>query len=252
MTCTQACETPMSDHVARFWQTISSEHVRILIDIRRDHDEGQPPHWDSASFSNEVAKALVADHQSTTLAQAGWMPIETAPRDEDLLLGWWQEWPERRWECAAGLAGSTRGGWLHGQATHWQRLPGPPGAAQPQAAPVEALSPEQWVDKLREGTEFAETPLTRCSAGTDAARCPTCGWGGGGIRDEGCLISPCPRHVTTQPQAVLDRDQLAQTVCDALWGPRDISFRNDDVKEAGYRVADALTAALSRPQGNTP
>jgi hypothetical protein len=39
-------------------------------------------------------------------------------------------------------------------------------AAEPPAAPVE-LSPEQWVDKLREVTEFAETPFTRCSAGTD-------------------------------------------------------------------------------------
>lgn len=54
-----ACETPMSDHIAKFWELLSKEHVRILIDIRRDHDEGQPPHWDSSSFSNEVAKALV-------------------------------------------------------------------------------------------------------------------------------------------------------------------------------------------------
>lgn len=59
----QACETPMSDHVADFWKLIETEHVRILVDIRRDHDEGQPPHWDSSSFSNDVAKALVA-HRS--------------------------------------------------------------------------------------------------------------------------------------------------------------------------------------------
>jgi hypothetical protein len=70
-----------------------------------------------------------------------------------------------------------------------------------------------------------------------------------GARDD--LLAEVTR-LRAAPQAVLDRDQLAQTVCDALWGPRDISFRNDDVKEAGYRVADALTAALSRPQGNTP
>lgn len=54
------CETPMSDHINRFWELLATEHVRILIDIRRDHDEG-PPHWDSASFPNDVAKALVAD-----------------------------------------------------------------------------------------------------------------------------------------------------------------------------------------------
>jgi hypothetical protein len=55
-----------------------------------------------------------------------WQPIETAPKDIDLLLGWWREWPERVWESSAGLAGSTKGGWLHGQATHWMPMPTPP------------------------------------------------------------------------------------------------------------------------------
>jgi hypothetical protein len=55
-----------------------------------------------------------------------WQPIDTAPLDEDVLLGWWRTWPERIWECAAGLAGCTRGRWRHGQATHWMRLPAPP------------------------------------------------------------------------------------------------------------------------------
>lgn len=56
----------------------------------------------------------------------GWMPIATAPMNTELLLGWFREWPERAWQCSAGLAGSTKGGWLHGQATHWQPLPEPP------------------------------------------------------------------------------------------------------------------------------
>lgn len=33
-------------------------------------------------------------------------------------------------------------------------------------------------------------------------KCSECGWGGGGIRDEGCLISFCPRHVPTAAQTV--------------------------------------------------
>lgn len=59
-------------------------------------------------------------------APDAWRPIETAPKDTDVLLGWWRSWPERQWESASGLAGSTKGGWLHGQATHWQPLPAPP------------------------------------------------------------------------------------------------------------------------------
>jgi hypothetical protein len=57
---------------------------------------------------------------------AEWKPIETAPPDELLLLGWWQKWPELHWEEAIALACSTSGGWRHGCATHWQKLPSPP------------------------------------------------------------------------------------------------------------------------------
>jgi hypothetical protein len=74
----------------------------------------------------EAAQRNGRDALRNALPQTSWQPIETAPRDEELLLGWWQKWPELHWEWAAGLAGSTKGGWLHGQATHWQRLPGPP------------------------------------------------------------------------------------------------------------------------------
>lgn len=71
------CETSMSDHIAYFWRLLETEHVRILIDIRRDHDEGQPPHWDSASFPDDVAKALVASRaaaQSSSGVREDWPP----------------------------------------------------------------------------------------------------------------------------------------------------------------------------------
>jgi hypothetical protein len=67
MTDTGQAETPMSDHIESFWNLLANEYVRILIDIRRDHDEGQPPHWDSSSFGNDVAKALAAERPSPTL-----------------------------------------------------------------------------------------------------------------------------------------------------------------------------------------
>jgi hypothetical protein len=58
-----ACKTPMADHVAEFWRLLAAGHVRILVDSRRDHerDSGVMYHWDSSSFPDEVAKALIAD-----------------------------------------------------------------------------------------------------------------------------------------------------------------------------------------------
>lgn len=55
-----------------------------------------------------------------------WQSVETAPKDIEVLMCWEVEWPEKRWEYASGLWGSTRGGWNHGQATHWMPLPGAP------------------------------------------------------------------------------------------------------------------------------
>ena len=66
-------ETQMSDHVARFWNLLATEHVRILIDIRRvvgaDGPDGPVTYWDGSSFSDEVAKALVSERQSNTREQ---------------------------------------------------------------------------------------------------------------------------------------------------------------------------------------
>jgi hypothetical protein len=60
---TMAAKTPMSDHLAQFWQLLETEHVRILIDIKRD--AGGVPYWDAASFGDDVAKALVAQNAVT-------------------------------------------------------------------------------------------------------------------------------------------------------------------------------------------
>lgn len=101
-----ACETPMSDHVKRFWELLEAEFVHIVVNIQRLHDEGQPPHWDSSTFSNEVAKAVVAqrrpqagsvqeppgyahgDAQSPPKNNA-WQPISTAPKDGSRTLIAW-------------------------------------------------------------------------------------------------------------------------------------------------------------------
>lgn len=52
-----------------------------------------------------------------------WQSIDTAPKDTNVLMAWRYDGV---WEIKSGWAGSTRGGWLDGQATHWLPLPAPP------------------------------------------------------------------------------------------------------------------------------
>jgi hypothetical protein len=77
------------------------------------------------------------------VAQCAWQPIETAPHETDVILGWWYipPWKDSvpNWETELGWA--TRG-WAingistrsaHGSATHWMPLPqvDPPALALP-------------------------------------------------------------------------------------------------------------------------
>lgn len=58
-----------------------------------------------------------------------WRKIdENTPLDVDLLLllAYFNEWPKPQWAVESGWAGSTKGGWRHGQATHWMPLPAAP------------------------------------------------------------------------------------------------------------------------------
>lgn len=70
MSNTGQAETPMSDHVARFWRYLQTETVRILLDLKRtvgtDAPDGPVVYWDGSSFGDDVAKALVADRERLT------------------------------------------------------------------------------------------------------------------------------------------------------------------------------------------
>jgi hypothetical protein len=70
-----AAQTPMSDHVAKFWRLLETEHVRILIDMRRevgvDAPDGPVVYWDSASFGDDIAKAIAADRADALSPTAG-------------------------------------------------------------------------------------------------------------------------------------------------------------------------------------
>ena len=64
-----------------------------------------------------------------------WQLIETAPLNEDVILGWWESNDGRtyEWRIATAWAGASNtkppgmlNGWRHGRATHWMPLPEPP------------------------------------------------------------------------------------------------------------------------------
>lgn len=66
----QETATPLSDHVARFWRYLETETVRILLDLKRtvglDAPDGPIVYWDGSSFSDDVAKSIVAERRRLT------------------------------------------------------------------------------------------------------------------------------------------------------------------------------------------
>lgn len=84
-------------------------------------DENNPDEW----IANFLIHALATDRN----AVVQWHPIETAPRDGTLILGWFDN---PRWPSAPGILQWTEhngGGWTHyanGTPTHWQRIKPPP------------------------------------------------------------------------------------------------------------------------------
>lgn len=74
----------------------------------------------------EVRQARAA--LAARLPDREWQPISTAPKDKRVLLGWEDGFGE--WDGAVDFAHCTRGGWLHGRATHWQPFPARPTPAE--------------------------------------------------------------------------------------------------------------------------
>jgi hypothetical protein len=97
MNDTQAAETPLADHVARFWKHLETETVRIVLDLKRtvghDAPDGPTTYWDSATFSDEVAKALVAERAAAPKygPSTSKRPVAFRVRDAD---GRWVLWDD--------------------------------------------------------------------------------------------------------------------------------------------------------------
>lgn len=105
--------------------TQAGDLVEVLRDHAAEHDNDITA--EAASCIEGLAAAL-----ASVSAPPGWQPIETAPHEQNVLVGWWYN---GEWKCETAMAshGWRRNGIStmsrHGQATHWQPLPAPPAAA---------------------------------------------------------------------------------------------------------------------------
>lgn len=96
---------------------------------------GEEPSLTCATYCNFMRSNL-KDADATT-----WQPIETAPKDVWVSLGWWQG--DCEWVTVAGIAA------YNNQATHWMPLPSPP---TDQAVTKRDLHPEtsRLIDRFAE------------------------------------------------------------------------------------------------------
>lgn len=73
-----ACEPSLKDHVSCFYGLLRDEHVRIRLDIKRTVSDGVT-YFDSTSFPNDVAKAIVADRALSLAPQEAEIGNPAAP-----------------------------------------------------------------------------------------------------------------------------------------------------------------------------
>ncbi|MEJ5026323.1 hypothetical protein [Brucella anthropi] len=70
--------------------------------------------------------SIIPDHADAGKVEGdGWLPIteeNEPPMDVEVILGWWQSFPEKAWITHVSRYGSTRGRWRHSGATHWLPL----------------------------------------------------------------------------------------------------------------------------------
>lgn len=84
-----------------------------------------PGHGDSPSSA-----AKNWNRRADLVPAPGWQPIETAPHETLVILGWRENgvWKQEIALASAGerLPNGYSNRWWHGQATHWMPLPAPP------------------------------------------------------------------------------------------------------------------------------
>lgn len=76
-----------------------------------------------------AAFARIASALEAARADGGWLPIESAPSDTEVLMYCPHRHASNPERVEAGVYHDTRGGWCHSFATHWRPLPSPPASA---------------------------------------------------------------------------------------------------------------------------
>jgi|SRR5579864_719363 len=106
-------ETPMADHLIHFWNLLATEHVRILVNIRKAHEPGSGVmyHWDSASFPDDVAKALWREHEGKNVEFAAGLFFKTRGDKHNLpqIIGPLEQTEDTEWPWLAIVCGQP---WL--------------------------------------------------------------------------------------------------------------------------------------------
>ena len=130
-----------AEHLVAAWldemEVFATRRERLMDDVLAECDLAP---WLHAACQVGIDAALRA-HQpaapvsGVTVREAGWRPIETAPHEELVVLGW-QENGVWKQEIALASAGERfpngySNMWAHGCATHWMPLPEPPAALLP-------------------------------------------------------------------------------------------------------------------------
>lgn len=109
-----------------------------------EEDDGCPYFYDASELAEaggpliEYIRADLTALRSTPPVGArvtGWQPIETAPHEELVVLGWQEDgvWKQEIALASAGerFPNGYSNRWTHGRATHWMPLPEPPAALLP-------------------------------------------------------------------------------------------------------------------------
>ncbi len=114
------------------------ELEELLADLNSLNNPRSNAAWQTlvpmvGELTAEVVRLREAMKQATDLIgqreqRSHWQPIETAPDEAVLLLGWWCDLlGSKSWECEVEYYARDNGKY---PATHWMSLPAPPGEEQ--------------------------------------------------------------------------------------------------------------------------
>lgn len=118
------------------------EYMRISTALATENEglrerleiNSEAPEWDGIACRDETIRNLERENDAlrAELQARQWQPIETAPHETLVVLGWHDENGVFKQEIGLASAGTRYPGgasdmWWHGSATHWMSLvPAPP------------------------------------------------------------------------------------------------------------------------------